>query len=170
MTKCAECGYLAVRIRTDQSLGEASKDFRDRGAVPNRVDEKGYNQNAIHEVRPLCFVIQPYLQDAIGKIDKNKNENEQIKAIMQAENNCTESTRWQQGFTPKEHRVIDTVLKWQSNESKENRKWRFREFLIAVVALVVVVVASVIGALIERGAQPTINITTTDATGVTIEK
>ena len=44
--------------------------------------------------------------------------------------------------------------KWREGESRENRKWRFREFLVAVIAVGVVIVVTLVAAFIGRGGQP----------------
>jgi hypothetical protein len=113
--KCAECGYLTVIRMRDRSLIEASSDFRERGAVPNELDDKGGNQHSRHEVIPLCFDRQLYLRDAIKTIDKQNNQNDEVKAVINKENDCAKSIKWEQGFTPKEHREImdrQAMLDW----------------------------------------------------------
>ncbi len=157
MVKCAECGYLSVRKKRDYSLLDASSDFRERGAVPNETDDKGMNQHPLHELIPLCFGRQPYLRDAIKTIDKQKNSNDEVKAVINKEIDCKEFTKWQQGFTPKEHReMIDREWMMQHEEERENadRKWRSRQDLkLAIVAGVFIVLGALLTWLFTRGGQ-----------------
>ncbi len=139
MVKCADCGYLAVRSKVDYSLGEAAIDFRDKGAVAIGYDDKGMNQHTLHELMPLCFARQPYLRNAIKKIDEQKNRNDEVRRIINQEIDCKGFTDWQQGFTPKEHREMldrERLLQWQSEREKDDRFLDNKRIgLIGVIAL-----------------------------------
>ena len=135
MVKCADCGYLSVRSRVDHSLGDATIDFRERGAVPNRTDDRGMNPNPLHEKIPLCFAGQTYLGDAIKNVNTKSNLNDEVKTIINKEIDCKEFTKWRQGFTPKEHReMIDRegMQKREEERRRNDRKWHWVE-LIAII-------------------------------------
>ncbi len=157
MVKCAECGFLSVRNKANYSLGEPTNDYREKGVVAIGYDEQGRNQHPLHELIPLCFARQFYLRDTIGAIDKQKNQNDEVKLVINKEIDCKEFTKWQQGFTPKEHReMIDREWMMQHEEERENadRKWRSRQDLkLAIVAGVFIVLGALLTWLFTRGGQ-----------------
>jgi hypothetical protein len=139
---------------------------------------------------PLCFVNECNIWAELNPVSW-----ENAMAMVQKERECKAFVPWQQGYTPKEHKEMmdrKAMLEWQTNrdeayrkerderyrvdrewreaQSKINREWRFREFVVAVVALIVVVLASVIGALISREGQPVINFTGITPPNVTVQQ
>lgn len=82
-----------------------------------------------------------------------------VMAVIGKERSCTEFTEWQQGSSPKEHREMmdrkwmeereerrdEAARNWQRDESRSNRKFRIAEFVVAVVGVVVLVMAVLIG-------------------------
>ena len=180
MKKCTDCGYLAVRNVDSRELEEAEEVFREKGTGPMAKVYEG-NPHLRHEKQPLCFArVHSFSDDFKKAIKENIPEDGRVKQIIQKERQCDKSTDWQQGFTPKEHREMldrewmirqeekrdQDARDWQSQESQRNRKWRLAEFLIAVLALGLIVLA----AFIERGGQPTINIITPEPPEVIIEE
>ena len=149
MVKCADCGYLAVRSKVDYSLGEATSDFREKGMVAIGRDDRGMNQHPLHENIPLCFTRQPYFRDATKNIKNRDNPFEEVKAMIQKDIDCKEFTTWQQGFTPKEHREMQSIKEqreWQEKQRKSDRCWRFWEILAFIIAgAVTAFIASLIG-------------------------
>jgi hypothetical protein len=125
----------------------------------------------------LCFARQPYLGDATKNIKDRDNPFEEVKAIVQRDNDCKEFTDWQQGFTPKEHREIldrQRQLDFQVKREKEDKEWRneqrlkdleWREeqdkkaegrhrvdlIVIGIIATIIIAVATILAAFIERG-------------------
>lgn len=185
MVKCSECGFLTIRNFTDGSLIEASDIYRQCGDVPFR------NWQQLSYI-PLCFVRAYNLREELEKVDLHGTQmadggrpeagwTEQLLTVIAGERECEPFTEWQQGFSPKEHREMldrDNMLRWQrdreesdrafqAREAVVNRKWRFREFLVAVIGVAVVVGVSLTAAFIERGGHPIINITTSDQPSVT---
>ena len=125
MHKCAECGFLTVRSKVDSSLVEAAIDFRERAALAIGRDDRGMNQHPLHERIPLCFARQPYLGDATKNIKDTDNPPEEVKKIINDDNDCKGFTKWQLGFTPKEHKeMIDR--QWE-------KKWRVIQGVILVI-------------------------------------
>ena len=180
MVKCADCGYLAVRNVDSRELEEVEEDFREKGTGPV-VERHAGNPHLRHEKQPLCLLgAEGLSEDFRAAIENKLPENGRVRGIIQKERPCREFREWRQGSTPKEHREMmdrEFLLKredkrdadqraWQSEESRSNRKWRFAEFLLAIVALGLIVLA----AYIERGGQPTINIITPEPSGVIIEE
>ena len=71
---------------------------------------------------------------------------------MNQERECTFFTKWQQGFTPKEHReMIDrqAMLKWQTEREDIDKKWQIQQrWFMVVVAGIFTIIGGVIGAII----------------------
>jgi hypothetical protein len=135
MSRCADCGYLTVRNRVDNSLGEAAIDYREKGAVAMGIDDKGMNLHSLQERLPLCFARQSYLENATSNIKPRDNPVQEVVAIIQRDIQCAEFTTWRQGFTPKEHReMIDRqfMMKMEEEHRKNDRKWHWIE-LVAII-------------------------------------
>ena len=125
MRNCADCGYLSVRNRADYGLVEPDIDFRRKGIVATGYNDEGQNPHPLHAPIPLCFAMQPYLGGATKNIQDRKNPSDEVKKIIQADNDCREFIDWQQGFTPKEHREM--------MDRKKLRCWRIMEIVLIVV-------------------------------------
>lgn len=194
MVKCAKCGFLCYRNLEDRALVEAEANFRETGKVPQPDRPTEYDigipssfvaGGGFGDI-PICFARAADL-DSETKLDKTNqssigqhSEGAVLRAITK-ERECAHFTTWYQGFTPKEHREMldrDNMLIWQrdreesdrvfqAREAAENRKWRFREFLVAVIGVAVVVGVSLTAAFIERAGQPDINILVSDKSSVT---
>lgn len=186
MAKCAECGFLTLREKDTGKLREVDADYRVLGRVP---PISGYEE--LHNY-PICFAmaweLMPEVEEAAQKQfeDHSDDWGKYVLVVITRERECSAKcgilgfTKYQQGFTPKEHKEMldrqwmieredkrDTdIREWQVRESRSNRKWRMAEFFIALIALILVVMA----AYIERGGQPTINIITQNPPEVTIEQ
>ena len=92
MVKCVECGFIAIR-RTDKQLVEADDEFRESGVPPFNSDE-GF---------PLCFARATNLRAEIEAIPGPGRANK-VRLAIGRERDCDDSTPWQMGFSPKEHR------------------------------------------------------------------
>ena len=99
MVKCADCGYLTMRHRTEYSLLlEVYEDYR-KHAVLRRPEFTN---------PPRCFMRVRNFESEFQQVtaaDGPAQQQAEI-AILQKEIPCAEFTHWQQGFTPKEHRDI----------------------------------------------------------------
>lgn len=182
MVKCVNCGFLAARNMDTRELEELDGTFREYGRPPLRRIG-GRNQYKGQYDIPLCFVQAVNFYSEVESMGKLSEPQYEVKSLIEQDRQCDSFVKWQQGFTPKEHReMLDRkeMLKWQARreasdkawratQEQVNRKWRIREFIIAVVALFIIVVAAIVGAIIERGGQPTINIITPNPESITIE-
>jgi hypothetical protein len=118
--KCADCGYLAVRVRRTRLLFDAEQDYRDSGSIPSIGNE------GIYDPAPICFVrainISAEYKPADGTPERQK--------IVQKERDCQEFTEWQQGLTPKEHLEMNLLEQQQQRldkREKEDRNWRLAQ-------------------------------------------
>ncbi len=99
-----------------------------------------------------------YLENRIG-----------VKAVVNTERDCKPYRIYQPGFTPKEHyEMMDRrfMMEREDRRDRDAQKMRIAEFIVAIIALCLVVFA----AYIERGGQPTINIITPNPASVNIEQ
>ena len=127
MDKCSECGFLCVRNTRSFSLDEASGDFREKGQVAQVTDEKGANSHYLNEIMPLCFARCAYLNKVLKDIKQKSNPFQEIVNIIHVDISCEGFTKWQQGFTPKEHReLLDRkwMLDFQVKREDGDRQWR----------------------------------------------
>ena len=194
MVKCSECGFLAIRRQEDGRIIDADATYRTEGFQAYQRDTTFPTPNCYIREQPIH--LEPFegagtavklAGEAPGLIYLGNKEgvdvtDQFVLSIIHKERICSGFTRWRgEGITPKEHREMqdrDNVLRWQrereesdkafqAREASENRKWRFREFLVAVIGVAVLITVSLVAAFIERGGQPTINIVVSDKSGVT---
>lgn len=136
MVKCSECGFLAARNIYTRGLDEVEEEFRQNGVPPVGVlggKEIGY---PIQRQQPLCFIREYDLLDSFRKGTKNGGATQSFLAVINEDRRCDPFTKWQQGFTPKEHReMIDRQewRNWQEKQHKENIKWRITELIFLVI-------------------------------------
>jgi hypothetical protein len=126
MAKCSECGFLALRNTETRELDEAEEAFRRDGKVievtrayaskvwdkSSFLHEQVLSHN-IHEELPLCFAGEVDLRQGFKVLDtKYKSINTPrvneatVQEIVVKERECKAFTKWQQGFTPKEHKEM----------------------------------------------------------------
>jgi len=144
-------------MKEDNSLGEAAIDYRDTILLPVA------HGHALHEVKPVCFTQQPYLGEALAKMNKAANEHDEVRAILHQDIDCDRFIIWEQGFSPKEHWMMedrDRLRKWQAEREDADRRWREQqenkdrewrgrqEFLNRTVTVVAAAVGSVLVVLL----------------------
>jgi len=121
MVKCAECGYLAVRHLETRELREAEGTYRDTGEIPRDLNRPKH----LYAEVPLCFehlrIFDPHqCASATGR-----------QGVLQAEiGPCVGFTKWDLGFTPKEHREMldrQRLLEWQAEREDDDRKWHAKQ-------------------------------------------
>ncbi len=216
MVKCEDCGYLALRNRHTRGLDEAEEAFRQTAEVADVPRTRPYatdprmamfdisNTEIPYETIPLCFAMEldfSSVVDTEARIRRMRDsgrrpyERDIIRDILWEEQECSSWRKWQQGFTPKEHREMmdrERMLTWQADREENDRKWRDEQrrsdlewraqqasdertwrqdqqkredrrtfwsiFWVAIVATAVLAAATIFAAYIQRGGQPTINV------------
>jgi hypothetical protein len=130
---------------------------------------------------PICFV-QAYdiLQSTREFAGKHEPDYLSVHTFINDDRPCKSFTKWQQGFTPKEHRdMLDRqeFRDWQAKRELEDKQFRKDEqrsnkrYRIAELVLVVVTILAILAAaFINRNNQPTINIITSNPEDVTINQ
>ena len=96
--KCADCGFLGVRLIETRQIVDAEPWTRNQGKLPRNADDK-----PIYAKWPICFVqeIDVYLE-ANGE----QRTDESLAAVFQKKRICKRHTKWFQGSTPKEHQEM----------------------------------------------------------------
>ncbi|HEY4712449.1 MAG TPA: hypothetical protein VIH69_07265 [Dehalococcoidia bacterium] len=153
MSKCSECGFLAAKNINTRNLEEVEKEFRRSGNSPNEIisgKEIGYPR---HKEYPICFVQKYDLIDLFEGISGQNSA--RFLAIINEERECELFTKWQQGFTPKEHREMmdrERMQKWQTEREEADRKWRSKEqWQLVIVAGIFTLLGAIIAWLLTRG-------------------
>ena len=166
MVKCKDCGYLAIRNTYTWLLDEAGGEYRDSGDTPVVLDDKGYNPHRTHELRPLCFAKCFDLRsETKSTFVSGKDEKGCVVEVISKERECVPFTKWQLGFTPKEHREMldrEKLLEWQASREdadrqfrvqmmNDDRKWQAKQQVsLILIAGIFTMIGAVIGALIGR--------------------
>ena len=123
MVRCADCGFLTLKDHGAKEWIEAEERFREKGLPPASMN---------YDHQPTCFVRAVNLQDEI------KSEKRTLLETIQLERPCLKFTRWNHGFTPKEHKEMelskeekrfqeerrDKDLAWQLEQRSNDRKWQ----------------------------------------------
>ncbi len=135
---CFRCGYLALRHRTTRRLDEAEDTFRSIAREPTTYAP------TLYEPLPVCFARTANLVDEVAQLVKARLKTpedreryglpadgvgfdptrasglgEFVQERIQFDRRCPDWVKWDQGFTPKEHREIldrNSLLKWRFAE------------------------------------------------------
>jgi hypothetical protein len=145
MVKCAECGFLAVRLRQERILAEAEGNYRETGELPVEFPGKQYY---VYEEVPLCF--ERLRQFSLHQCRSTVGRQE---VLQQDIGPCVGFTEWRQGFTPKEHReMLDRreMRDWQEKQDAKRTSDRRLDALILVfVAGGFTILGAVLSALLS---------------------
>jgi hypothetical protein len=133
MVKCHDCGLLATRNNDTGQWEEVDQRQRTTGQGQIRGDDAGYPREATWQFsRPVCILqvfdlASEYTQES-SKSDSPINS--AIALMLQRERDCESFTKWQIGFSPKEHReMIDRewMRKYQEEHEKTDKEWREKQ-------------------------------------------
>ena len=133
MAKCAECGFLTLRDEATGLLVEVIDDYRVSGRVPDIAAYRRYHNY------PICFAMAwdliPEVEEAAQSqvTEQNNDWGEYVLEVITKDRDCVTTdktlgyTKYQQGFTPKEHmEMLDRqwLLDFQSRREQADREWR----------------------------------------------
>ena len=169
--KCAECGFLAMRNRFTDQLDEARPSYRKTGKAPF-VRKPGMHGVVVQnpwegddfpwEVTPICFA-RAY--DLVSEIQAAPNsglitQEAILETTQKPRDACSEFIRWNQGFTPKEHREMldrkyimeredrrDRELR-ESQERQGKSRLRWEIVIFGIIVTIALIAAEIIGAFI----------------------
>ncbi len=131
--RCIECGYLTYRREATGEFKEVERSGS--GTLPQPFPY----------VFPLCFVRSIDLQSEYKLKDQGSTkefhdrQKQEISEVVSKPRECNDFTKWQQGFTPKEHREM--------LDRGRERRWHVFEIILilcgnAVVGLIVWLVSN----------------------------
>ena len=138
--KCCDCGFLAVRNKQTRQLMEAELEIRANHET----------KDTIYELLPICFRMEEQLEDDISQLKRGTKLAGKtgiswidISMVTDRYRDCISFTKWQQGWTPREHFDMD-LMKEQKNQenirNSVNHRWRIAEFVALVIIVPVVTV------------------------------
>ena len=140
MAKCVECGFLSLRNIETRELDETEEEYRKYGKTiaymrshPAEIMKTGFYGTEkltrhVHEDLPLCFARSCNLLGLCTElIDKSCSTDKAVLTIINEKRQCDEFMRWEQGFTPKEHREM--ADRWREIahgrvKESEDRQWQ----------------------------------------------
>jgi hypothetical protein len=163
VARCSECGFIAARIWRTREFIEIDDRKRDSG---NIKDEFGGDLESI----PACFVNRFNIKEEVEAARKAAHDEptrnsigelippywpNYVKEVLNRERACEYFIKWQQGFTPKEHREMmdrERMQKWQMEREEADRKWRSKEqWQLVIVAGIFTLLGAIIAWLLTRG-------------------
>lgn len=168
MVKCADCGFLALRVFSTARLEEADYWYRTTGIAWRPHDDDSF-------FPPICFAREINFVEAIQESVARREgadlretlergmfaKAEDTQPVVQQERECDSFTPWKQGFSPKEHREMldrqwmrdqeearaDADRKWRNDQRREERIWRVIEILaFGVLVSITAIAAGAVGA------------------------
>ena len=149
MARCIDCGFLATRETETRQLAEVDGEFRRTGLPALAIGSGRYYRSARV---PVCFAQSVDLQAEILEYQTNSGEvfasspndpdrerrldsfpPERVLELLEVERPLCDSshafTKWQQGFTPKEHRemldresLLEREREWRSADRSTQEK------------------------------------------------
>lgn len=148
MPKCSECGFISARDWKTRQFAEIDDKKRCSGEIGSEFG--GF------EPTPICFINSFDIKEEVEILRKAAHDEPHrnsigeyipphwatyVKVVLNTERKCKSFTKWQQGFTPKEHReMVD-----RERQRKEDRKWHFRELGLIIFGNIL---AACLGALL----------------------
>ena len=100
MVKCADCGFLGVRLIKTRQIVDAEEYLRNEGQMPDKV-----NNEPIYAPWPICFVRKINIHREVKESGVAGPQG--LAAVFQKDRKCDDGfTKWFQGFTPKEHQEM----------------------------------------------------------------
>ena len=171
MVKCSECGFLALRNVETRGLDEAEESFR-RQAIrqeyskshPIQITNTPFYRDEeltryVHETWPVCFARICNFWDLCTEAsteDKSTTSEDfllsenALLTVINTERQCESFTKWQQGFTPKEHQEMidrEARLKWQAEREEADKKWRAKqEWRLVIMGGIIAGIFTLLGA------------------------
>lgn len=120
MVKCADCGFLASRLRQTRDLVETEIRLRESW---NQFIAMGSSN--LYALRPVCFV-----RAADFEVEMGGPPIPPAPDAINRERDCDKFTPWMQGFSPKEHKEMLSdaeMKKWQAAESERQRAFEAKQ-------------------------------------------
>jgi hypothetical protein len=122
VVRCADCGFLGVRIHKTREIVDADALMRETGHNPG---ESINSADRILDEHVLCFVRAADLAKETGRPDEASRS-----SVIQRERECQRFTPWIQGLTPKEHvelKIEEDRQLWQTQRELDDQIWREKQ-------------------------------------------
>jgi len=149
--KCGECGFISARDWKTRQFAEIDDKKRCSGEIGSELG--GF------EPAPICFINSFDIKEEVEVLRKAAHDEPThdsmggyipphwatyVKVVLNTERKCKPFRKWQQGFTPKEHReMVD-----RERQRKEDRKWHLIELIVLIIGAGLF---TLLGAWIGRG-------------------
>jgi hypothetical protein len=165
---CDTCGFLVMRVWGDTVFYEATQEYREKGVD---VGASGSSSRP-----PLCIVLAARLDKEVEEHTRERagpnmsnTEYDLLPIIQKPDRDCSKWRKWEQGFSPKEHREMmdrqwmlnmedkrDTSTReWQAEQEAKRRRF---QLWLAVLSGLMVILAAMVGALygvyVQRDVDP----------------
>ena len=130
MVRCADCGFLAFRNPDTHDLEEVGEETRKTGGFRVFQREREGARPFYVTTGPRCFVMRHDLpaevKEAAEQIPQESRDYTAINLpVLQRERVCDGWCRWNQGFSPKEHKEMLLNLEGRILESRERQRDRW---------------------------------------------
>jgi hypothetical protein len=126
--QCKECGFLSVREHTKNVLEETPSHTRQYGNAPS-----GRGQS------PVCFVLAAPLEVDYSAFVEPITATDRFLKVINKERTCSGFVKWQQGYSPREHRdmqisqaLLDSQQKWQAEQARLSDERHQQSLAVAV--------------------------------------
>jgi len=144
MPKCSECGFISARDWKTRQFAEVDDKKRCSGEIGSEL--------GAFEPMPVCFINSFDIKEEIEILRKAAHDEPTqdsmggyipphwatyVKVVLNTERKCKPFRKWQQGFTPKEHKEM--------TDRDIERKWQFRNLGLIIFGNIL---AACLGALI----------------------
>ena len=119
--RCQDCGFLTMRERHSRALLEVEESVRKTGTNPNfgvpafiRSQAEPHPAEILYVTQPICFVQAANLYAEAKEMSDDAGAKTNL-LVMTSERDCAKFTKWQQGYSPREHKAM--------LDSKEQQRW-----------------------------------------------
>ena len=159
MVKCADCGFLAIRLVSTGQLGEVNRDYEGK-VFFDIFDTHGVPP--IFGNAPICFarkydLVNEYFLALNEKRESKFNSTDLyllVQGVLWKERVCDGFTKWQTGFTAKEiQEMMDREKreKWQADREDADRKWHSQQvWKLLIISIIGAGFFTLLGAIIAR--------------------
>ena len=145
--KCAGCGFLAVRNLHTRELVEVEEDLRQKWRlVPANINVPGGGEILVYSDFPMCF-------RRVVDLKAEAQSHDQIKAAITQDRTATCAgyfTKWEQGFTPKEHQEVINAKELRALEATARKSTDLRLAFLAGTFTILGAIISLVGVWLLR--------------------
>lgn len=131
MSRCADCGYLAIRNPDTHELEETISDIREFGELPTIFPKSGSGVvRLLHTKTPVCFAMA-------ANLAKEIQDGCKFKDAINKDRQCARWSQWKQGYSPKEHDQMlasEIAQRAADRQAADNARMQQRQLVWMVVS------------------------------------